>query len=94
VVELSSPQTLTERRLVLVISIENENKRHLTGSSVQRIETASYSPRLENAEVVVFTDASQVKEPYPRPRLAGSLSTRFGRIFALPTAGNFRKVKS
>jgi hypothetical protein len=33
-------------------------------SSVQRIGTASYSPRPSNADVFVFTDASQVKEPY------------------------------
>ena len=33
-------------------------------SSVQRIGTASYSPRQSNADVFVFTDASQVKEPY------------------------------
>jgi hypothetical protein len=33
-------------------------------SSVERIGTASYSPQPPNAEVFVFTDASQVKEVY------------------------------
>ena len=33
-------------------------------SSVERIGTASYSPRQSNADVFVFTDASQVKELY------------------------------
>ena len=33
-------------------------------SSVERIGTTSYSPQPPNAEVFVFTDASQVKELY------------------------------
>jgi PBP1b-binding outer membrane lipoprotein LpoB len=33
-------------------------------SSVERIGTVSYTPRPPNSEVVVFTDASQIKEPY------------------------------
>jgi hypothetical protein len=33
-------------------------------SSVQRIGTVSYTPRSPDSEVVVFTDTSQVKEPY------------------------------
>jgi len=33
-------------------------------SSVERIGTAWYSPQPPNAEVFVFTDASQVKVPY------------------------------
>jgi hypothetical protein len=33
-------------------------------SSVERIGTVSYTPRPPNSEVAVFTDASQIKEPY------------------------------
>jgi hypothetical protein len=46
--------------LILAISI-------LAGcasSSVQKIGTTAYAPSPENTEIIVFTDASQIKGPY------------------------------
>jgi PBP1b-binding outer membrane lipoprotein LpoB len=62
----------------LIFSIEVEKPMKLNGllifaalilvgcvsSSVERIGTVSYTPRPPNSEVVVFTDANQIKEPY------------------------------
>src|SRR5271157_15952 len=57
-------------------------------SSVERIGTASYSPQPPNAEVFVFTDASQVKVQYEGSELFRTAMQRFEINGRKPSAFN------